>query len=185
METKVCKNCLEDRPIERFRKRPSGIYSPVCRRCYSKNWYSNNPYYQKEYDKKRWKDKKEIEKVRVSKWNKENRKDRVAERMKTEPLFCLTVKIRWCIKSTFKKSGYSKNSKTYEILGITYGEFKSYIENQFVEGMSWTNHGEWHLDHKTPISWAKTDDIYKLNHYTNFQPLWAYDNLSKSNKFSG
>ena len=51
--------------------------------------------------------------------------------------------------------------------------------------MSWENYGEWHLDHKTPISWAKTEEeIYELNHYTNFQPLWEFDNLSKGNRWS-
>ena len=51
--------------------------------------------------------------------------------------------------------------------------------------MSWDNHGEWHLDHKTPISWNETEeDLIKLNHYSNFQPLWAFDNLSKGNRYS-
>lgn len=51
--------------------------------------------------------------------------------------------------------------------------------------MSWDNHGEWHLDHKIPISWADSiEQIYKLNHYTNFQPMWAFDNQSKNNKFA-
>ena len=42
--------------------------------------------------------------------------------------------------------------------------------------MSWENYGEWHLDHKTPVSWAETEEqVYELNKYTNFQPLWATD----------
>ena len=80
--------------------------------------------------------------------------------------------------------GYSKKSRTYDILGIDYEEFKIYIENQFLEGMTWGNHGKWHLDHKIPISWGKTEEeVIKLNHYTNFQPLWTCDNLSKGNKY--
>ena len=51
--------------------------------------------------------------------------------------------------------------------------------------MSWNNYGEWHLDHKTPISWAKTEEeVYRLNNYNNFQPLWAIENTSKGNKWS-
>jgi hypothetical protein len=51
--------------------------------------------------------------------------------------------------------------------------------------MSWDNYGEWHLDHKTPVSWATTEEeIYELNKYTNFQPLWQFDNLSKGNRYS-
>jgi len=49
--------------------------------------------------------------------------------------------------------------------------------------MSWENYGDWHIDHIIPISSAKNnDEVYKLNHYTNFQPLWALDNMKKSNK---
>ena len=51
--------------------------------------------------------------------------------------------------------------------------------------MSWSNFGECHIDHKIPISWGKTeDDIIKLNHYKNLQPLWAEENLSKGNRYS-
>jgi hypothetical protein len=79
--------------------------------------------------------------------------------------------------------GYTKKSRTYEILGCSFEEFKNYIDNQLSVGMSWDNHGEWHLDHKIPISFGKTEEeVIKLNHYTNFQPLWAYENLLKSNK---
>lgn len=81
--------------------------------------------------------------------------------------------------------GYTKNNKTEIILGISFNEFKLYIEEQFIEGMSWDNHGEWHLDHKIPLSWAKTkEEVYDLNRYTNFQPLWQFDNLSKGNRYS-
>jgi hypothetical protein len=52
--------------------------------------------------------------------------------------------------------------------------------------MTLENHGEWHLDHIIPISSAETEeDIMLLNHYTNFQPLWWYDNLKKGAKILG
>ena len=61
---------------------------------------------------------------------------------------------------------------------------KEYIEQKFTEGMCWNLVGkEIHIDHIIPLSSANTEeDIYKLCHYTNLQPLWAKDNLSKSNK---
>ena len=53
--------------------------------------------------------------------------------------------------------------------------------------MTWNNHGHngWHIDHIYPLNKAKSEeDIYRLNHYTNLQPLWWYDNLKKSDKLS-
>jgi hypothetical protein len=56
-------------------------------------------------------------------------------------------------------------------------------EEKFTEGMSWDNKNEWHIDHIIPLSSAQTEEeLYKLCHYTNLQPLWAEDNLRKSNK---
>ena len=78
---------------------------------------------------------------------------------------------------------FRKNSKTQEILGCTLDEFINHLQSQFTEGMTLKNHGEWHLDHKIPISSAKNEkDIIRLNHYTNFQPLWAKENLRKGDK---
>jgi hypothetical protein len=49
--------------------------------------------------------------------------------------------------------------------------------------MSWDNHGKWHIDHIIPLASAETEeDIYRLSHYTNLQPLWAEDNWRKNSK---
>jgi hypothetical protein len=72
-----------------------------------------------------------------------------------------------------------------EIVGLSSEELKIYIESKFLEGMTWENYGlhGWHIDHIIPLSSVKTEDeIIKLCHYTNLQPLWAKDNLSKHNK---
>ena len=85
--------------------------------------------------------------------------------------------------SAMKRKGYKKKSRTHEMLGCDYDFFKVYIEKQFKEGMTWENHGKWHFDHIIPVSSARNEEeLMKLNHYTNFQPLWAEENLSKSNK---
>jgi hypothetical protein len=70
-----------------------------------------------------------------------------------------------------------------DIVGCTQEFLKEYIENKFVDGMTWENQGEWHIDHRIPLSSANSEDeIYKLCHYTNLQPLWGEDNRIKSNK---
>ncbi len=58
---------------------------------------------------------------------------------------------------------------------------------QFTTGMTWENQGLWHLDHKRPCAaWdlTKPDEQAGCFHYTNYQPLWAKDNLSKGAKRS-
>lgn len=93
------------------------------------------------------------------------------------------IGIRKSISRSFKKLGYAKNSKTEKILGCSFENFKKHIENQFQPGMSWENRSEWHLDHIMPVTMAKThDELLRLNHYRNFRPMWASENIRKSNK---
>jgi hypothetical protein len=132
---------------------------------YSKNWKINNLEYKERQSK--------------LKWNRDKSK------RENDPLFKLTYNIRTLISKTIREFGSAKKSKTYLILGCSFEEFKIYLENQFSEGMNWENYGKWHLDHKKPISFANTEDeIYELNNYKNFQPLWAFDNLSKGNRYT-
>ena len=81
-----------------------------------------------------------------------------------------------------KAGGWKKNSKTQEMLGCSFADLKLHLEKQFRDGMTWENNKffGWHLDHIVPISSAKTEqDVIKLCHYTNLQPLWWHENLSK------
>lgn len=94
------------------------------------------------------------------------------------------------INSSFNrvcKGVYKKSNKTENILGCTIPEFIEHLQSLFTEGMTLENNGQckecWHIDHKIPLSTAKTEEeIIKLNHYTNLQPLWSRDNLSKGKK---
>ena len=70
-------------------------------------------------------------------------------------------------------------------LGCSLDELKNYFERLFVDGMSWTNFGKWHIDHILPLSSFDLTDreqFLKACNYRNLQPLWAEDNLKKSNK---
>jgi len=79
-------------------------------------------------------------------------KEWTIKKKKEDPLFKLQKNIRSLILDKIKKKGYTKKSKTYQILGCTYEEFKEHIERQFTKGMTWENYGEWHLDHIYPVS---------------------------------
>jgi hypothetical protein len=115
--------------------------------------------------------------------NKLNRNKREKEKRKENTLYRLIGDIRSLIGISIRNKNYNKKSKTYEILGCSYEEFKIHLESQFTEGMTWENKGQWHMDHIYPVSRATDEDhLIRLNHYTNFQPMWAVDNIKKSNK---
>lgn len=106
-------------------------------------------------------------------------------RKKNDPLYKLTINIRSFILSSLKTKGYVKKSKTNEILGCSFEDFQIHLENKFESWMSWNNRGlyngdfnyGWDIDHIIPLSSAKTEDeIIKLNHYSNLQPLCSYTN---------
>jgi hypothetical protein len=104
-----------------------------------------------------------------------------------DPLYRLQKNISGSIYQSLKKyckdpNYKSKRYKTLDILGIDWSGFKKYIENQFVGNMSWEERGVWDLDHIIPISLAKNEDeLYELNHYTNFRPLWRTENRKRGN----
>jgi hypothetical protein len=149
---------------------------------YTKQWRENN----KEYNKKYYENNKNKIKQYYNK-NKEkiNKYQNIYQKQKREinPLYKLITNIRTRIYMSLKAKGYTKKSKTFETLGCSYEDFKQHLERQFTKGMTWDNLGQWHLDHIIPVSLAKDEqELIRLNHYTNFQPLWAKDNLEKHNK---
>ena len=79
-----------------------------------------------------------------------------------------------------------KTSAVFDLVGYTSEDLRAHMEDLFTEGMSWDNHGEWHIDHIKPIAVFKAEgvtDLRIINALSNLQPLWAEDNLSKGAKF--
>jgi hypothetical protein len=104
-------------------------------------------------------------------------------RRNNDPLYKLTINVRNRVKSFLKIKQITKKNKTFDLIGVTPEALKEHLEKLFTTGMSWENYGKWHIDHIIPLSSAKTEEeLYRLCHYTNLQPLWAEDNLKKSNK---
>jgi hypothetical protein len=114
--------------------------------------------------------------------NKINERSRI--KYNTDPNY----KLKHNIKRSILKGlhGQAKKSGTLEILGCTIDDFKKYVESKWENWMNWENYGKykkgvkdfgWDLDHIIPISTANTpEEIIKLNHYTNIQPLCSYIN---------
>jgi hypothetical protein len=173
---------------------------------YVKNYYDNNKNKMIDSSKKHYNKNKEsiLPKVRISslkyyydnceiikekhkKYREDNRikiNQYVSERKLNDPIYRLSYVIRNRIRSFLKNKSIGKNNITFKIVGCSPEFLKEYLENKFTDGMSWELMGKYiHIDHIIPLSSAKTEEeIYKLCHYTNLQPLWAEDNLKKGSK---
>lgn len=107
----------------------------------------------------------------------------LVEKRRTDPMF----RVKYYIRNRLRKylKGIRKSKKFNQYIGCTPEQLKEHLESLFSDGMTWENYGfnGWHIDHIVPLDTAQCeDDLYRLNHYTNLQPLWKIDNLRKGNK---
>lgn len=139
--------------------------------------YRENPEFLKKEREQRkiyYQKNKKTERKKNNEWKK--------NKLKTDPLERIKKNIRDRIRECL--TGENKSKRTFDIIGLDKENFKSYIENKFTEGMSWENYGKWHLDHIKPLYLSENEeDLIKLNHYTNLQPLWSEDNIKKNRKY--
>ena len=153
----------------------------------STEYYNNNTEKIKEKRKEYYNNNTEkIKKKRKEycKNNVEGIRNYYNKRRNNDVLFKLSSNIRSRIRVYLKSKNIKKNNKTFDIVGCTPDFLKEHLEKQFTEKMSWELIGKHiHIDHIIPLSSAKTEEeVYKLCHYTNLQPLWAKENLSKGRK---
>jgi endogenous inhibitor of DNA gyrase (YacG/DUF329 family) len=140
----------------------------------------------KEY---RLKNKDRIAEVRRM-WAKKNIKHVLKyrkNRRETDIQYRIKQYLRSRINSAISHQKTTKHSSSLKLLGCSIQEAKEHIEKQFKKGMTWENYGHktWHIDHIIPCaSFDLTDPEQqkKCFHYTNLQPLWAYENFSKGAK---
>ena len=113
---------------------------------------------------------------------KHNKDKRICK--ECDPIGHLSNTISTAVRCALKAK---KSKRSIEYLGCSVVDFKTHIESQFKEGMNWDNHGEWHIDHITPLKYENPtiEEVMERLHWTNTQPLWATENISKSNRFIG
>jgi len=120
---------------------------------------------------------------------KKYRREHEAQRKNNDPLYRLNCNTSRAIGKALRKMGESKRKSTWEkVVKYTKEELRNRLERQFKDGMNWDNYGQWQLDHIRPISSfnyknSNDEDFSKCWALDNLQPLWAEDNLRKSNKF--
>jgi len=151
-------------------------------------------YYQQNREKVKAYQKQNAEKIKA--YRKQNRdKMRIYERNKHKT--DINFKLRGNLRNRMRRvlNGKSKSKKTMDLIGCSANFLKKHLENQFQPGMSWNNYGNpngdhsecWHVDHIVPCASFDLSDPkqqQKCFHYTNLQPLWAKDNMSKAAKIN-
>ncbi len=175
METKKCSKCKTVKSISEFHKRKTNkdwLHS-YCKKCENQRLRQsrrNNP---------------EKHNAGSRKWAKNNRKY-FKQRLRNNPQLRLSARISSAIRNSLKGN---KNNHWEHLVDFTLQDLIKHIESLFKEGMTWQNYGKWHIDHIIPKS------LFSFTSYNdpefkqcwaleNLQPLWAFDNISKGNKYT-
>jgi len=185
--TKTCTVCQETFPAtnEYFHKQKYGKYGirANCKKCAAKN--IDKQARKKYHDAYYAKNKQNIIQKQLT-YIKANR-DKVNNRHNTRYHNDIAYKIKHNLKRRMNNAlkGCYKRESTIKLIGCDVEELRLHLEQQFIEGMTWENYGKWHIDHILPCSSFDLTDPEQQKrcfHYTNLQPLWAADNIRKSDK---
>ena len=176
-----------NRPAQRAKNKLNYARHREARKQYQRNYFAKN---------------KERILARNKKYTARNiakaRKRRVryyTERIKKDPAFKIYVRLKFSLSRHIKKRDLMavKTSRMSEIIGMSRADFATHISNQWLPGMTWENYGlasttvkRWHIDHIKPCSTfnlLNPDEQKACFHFSNLRPLWALDNITKSNKW--
>lgn len=193
----MLKRCIKCKNVQKFEKFQisNGELHSYCRECNNeirRHNYLKNKEKAIKYSILYNKNNKKLHQKSIKKWRHKN-PDKVKQYQNTEAnkqcrkkyqlgkgklAQALRNRLRKALKTNAKKGSAVKD------LGCSIAELKQYLEAQFQPGMTWENHGEWHIDHIKPLAsfdLTKREELLQACHYTNLQPLWARDNQIKYN----
>ena len=196
---KICKKCQVEKPSDDFydKKGGRGGKDTLCKCCkieYLRQWQRENPSKFKASNKKHYnnwyKQNKDHRrnthrvwlnnnKEKMNKYYREYRKESYSKNIS------LRIANRIRVRLWRAMRGIRKIDRFGEYTGCTKEFLVEHLESKFQSEMSWSNYGQWHIDHIKPLSSFNLSDPEQLKqacHYTNLQPLWAVDNLKKGNR---
>lgn len=195
---KICNKCHKDKQLSEFSIRSdTGKHRGQCKKCTSlvkHEWYESNKGRVLNQNREWNKNNSEKRKLINKKWKSQNEQRNLIqnkkyrrERLKNDVSFKIEDTLRSRVGTAIRNQYGKKAFKTIELIGCSIEHFMKHLEKQFRDGMTWNNHGKngWHIDHIKPCSSFDLSDPNQQKecfHYTNVQPLWAKDNLCKSNK---
>jgi len=156
----------------------------------AKSWWQANADKRAVYGKNKYIRHRELILARNKAYRSKNKdaiqskkKEYVRNRRKEHTPYAIQMRIRSRFAHAMNRKGWSKDAPMQAIVGCSWEELKSHLESRFLPGMTWENRSEWHIDHIIPCSTASTEEeMKKLFHFSNLQPLWREDNLRKGAK---
>ena len=190
---KHCNGCNQTKALTEFSKdseKRDGLQTrcKVCQKAYNKKWQQSNPEKVKAKARKWAQNNREKKNASQRKRNKrpeykKKRRARENKRYHTDPQYRLAKKLSSRLRKALK--GKTKSARTMKLVGCSIAHLQDHLEKQFQPGMTWETHGKWHVDHMMPCaSFDLTDPEQQRQcfHYTNLQPLWGPENMSKGGK---
>ena len=196
MADKFCKHCqktFDTEDWDHWRKRSdSGYRCALKMREKSHRWAKNNKDKVNAFRKEERERDLEVHRARCRKSyhkdiekSRQRGRDKVRKNQENKTNYHIASMLRGRLYHAVK-DGHKGGSAVTD-LGCTIAEFRNYLESKFRYGMSWENWSRdgWHIDHIIPLDSFDLSDkeqLKKACYYTNLQPLWAKDNLSKANK---
>tara|TARA_R110000772_G_scaffold81013_3_gene172528 strand:- start:235 stop:843 length:609 start_codon:yes stop_codon:yes gene_type:complete len=160
---KICTKCSKEKELTEFfinkdkRIKRGFTYKSECKTCHLIRYKETH------------------NKETINRWRK--------NKLKSNPLWAMKQRLKCRTSQAFQLNSIRKPKATLELLGCDYTTAFTHLEKQFTAGMTWENRSLWHIDHIIPLASATTEEeLIKLCHYTNLQPLWAEDNLKKGDK---
>ena len=188
---KYCKGCDKTKELTEFSKlsgAPDGLRyrCKVCRNASYNKWFQNNREKRRASDRKYKQNNREKHNASQRKSHKrpeakKKRNAREKKRYHSDPQY----KLKCCLRSRLRKAlkGKLKSASTMTLLGCSIAHLKDHLEKQFQPGMTCENYGPvWHVDHMMPCASFDLIDPEQQRqcfHYTNLQPLWGPENISK------
>ena len=188
----VCNNCKKNRnklAIERYHIKHPGRHLMLAKKRYEADplKFSKRSL---EYYNNLTSEKREARLLYSSRYNIDNREhiNELIRISNQQPHNKIAKNLRIRIYRVLKNQNTTKNKKTEELTGCTFEELRDHLSKQFKIGMTWNNYGAkgWTIDHIKPcasFNLTLEEEQRKCFHYTNLQPLWAKENLIKSNKY--
>jgi len=201
---KKCSKCEIDKENDQFHKHKKGMLGidSVCKECkkqyqslnkeriveYQKAYYLNNKEAISIKNNLWFQNNREKDRNRYKKWYKNNKANKLEwkrNKMKSDVEFKIKENMRSRLYMALKGRGKKLNTEKY--LGCSIANLKIHLESKFQPGMTWENWGltGWHIDHIIPLAkfdLTKEESIFQSCHYSNLQPLWAQENLSKGSE---